>query len=420
MSKIIAPVVHAFSQAIGVNPYRLERFVKNVRSLGLGKAPRSSDAFFPDPDKSKQGKRMLLLAFFDSNSPKTVLENIFEIQRISKYPVDIFNYRFARESHFQVPFESGQYSLLFCHCTLTYNLKEMIWLLDLLDLGKFAGHTIVMKQDESRYIDDLVVYLKSLGKCLLLTCVPEGEIEKVYPRAKLPEIQFLFTLTGYVTEEMRLRVSPPLAERLIDVSYRGSMQPYVFGQLCYEKAWIADAFLQATKGMGLNCDISSRWEDRLYGEAWDNLLMRSRAVLGVESGASVFDFDGSLEKKCNRYKFFHPDCTFKEVQEKFLLPYEGNVRINQISPRHFEAAANRCVQILFEGDYSGIFQAGRHYLSLKRDFSNINEVTEALSDTVHCQQMVDTAFEEVILNPRWHYATFVKDLDVAIDRLLAE
>ena len=57
---------------------------------------------------------MLLLAFFDSNSPKTVLENIFEIQRISKYPVDIFNYRFARESHFQVPFESGQYSLLFC------------------------------------------------------------------------------------------------------------------------------------------------------------------------------------------------------------------------------------------------------------------------------------------------------------------
>ena len=363
---------------------------------------------------------MLLLAYYDANSPKTVLENIFEIQRISKYPVDIFNCRLARKNKFSVPFTSGQYDLLFCHCTLMYDLKAMISYLDLLNLSTFHGHRIIMKQDESRYIDDLVTHLQSLGKCLLLTCVPEQEVEKVYPRTLLPEVQFLFTLTGYVTDEMRLRVSPPLAERPIDVSYRGSIQPFVFGQLCYEKAWIADAFLQATKGMGLNCDVSSRWEDRLYGEAWDDLLMRSRAVLGVESGASVFDFDGSLEKKCNRYKFFHPDCTFIEVQEKFLLPYEGNVRINQISPRHFEAAANRCVQILLEGDYSGVFQAGRHYLSLSRDFSNIHEVTEALSDTVHCQKMVDTAFEEVILNPRWHYSTFVKDLDMAIDRLLAE
>ena len=58
-----------------------------------------------------------------------------------------------------------------------------------------------------------------------------------------------------------------------------------------------------------------------------------------------------------------------------------------LSPRHFEAAITKTLQILVEGKYENIFIPGIHYLELK-DFSNINNIIELLHDTNYCQKLL--------------------------------
>ena len=107
------------------------------------------------------------------------------------------------------------------------------------------------------------------------------------------------------------------------------------------------------------------------------------------------------------------------MQATFLLPYEGKIRLNQISPRCFEAAALRTAMVLFEGEYSGVLEPWRHYLPLKKDFSNFEEVLAALRDDAGLQRLVDRTFEEVASNPKHSYQTFVQQFDEVIEREFA-
>jgi hypothetical protein len=138
-------------------------------------------------------------------------------------------------------------------------------------------------------------------------------------------------------------------------------------------------------------------------------------MLGVESGSSVFDFDGSLQRKVDDYVAKHPDASFEEVQRMFLAPYEGRIRQNQISPRCFEAAALRTAMVLYEGEYSGILQPGRHFVPLRKDFANFPEVVERLRDTAGLQRIVDCTYEEVARNEAYSYRAFVRRFDDAVE-----
>ena len=127
---------------------------------------------------------------------------------------------------------------------------------------------------------------------ILFTCVPEAEIEKVYPQQKLPNITKINTLTGYVPKNL-LKVDPPnLKYRQIDVGYRTRKPPFWLGDLAQEKWTIADKFRDAAKDFGLKIDLSYQETDRLYGQRWLAFVKNCRCMLGVESGASVFDFTG--------------------------------------------------------------------------------------------------------------------------------
>ena len=64
----------------------------------------------------------------------------------------------------------------------------------------------------------------------------------------------------------------------------------------------------------------------------------------------------------------------EEAYELLLYQYEDNIPYRTISPRHFEASALRLCQILLEGKYSGVMRPMVHYIPLKKDFSNFDEV----------------------------------------------
>jgi hypothetical protein len=280
----------------------------------------------------------------------------------------------------------------------------------------FPGLKVLFIQDEYRLIDAVHDALRFMGIHLLFTCMPEGEVDKVYPEKALPELTKVITLTGYVPQSLVSLEVPRIAERPIDVGYRSRKPPYWLGELGYEKWSIADRFAEHAEGGGLRLDLSYREADRLYGASWKRFVVQCKAMLGVESGSSVFDFDGSLQRSVEEYVAAHPQASFDEVQRRFLAPHEGRIRQNQISPRCFEAAALRTGMVLYEGEYSKILQPGRHFVPLRKDFSNFPRVLEALRDTAALQRMVDCTYEEVARNDAYSYRSFVHRFDEVVDQ----
>ncbi|MGE5477085.1 MAG: glycosyltransferase, partial [Bacteroidales bacterium] len=140
------------------------------------------------------------------------------------------------------------------------------------------------------------------------------------------------------------------------------------------------------------------------------------AMLGVESGVSIFDFDGTLQTRLEALELANPEMTFDEMYERHLKDFDGLIRLNQISPRCFEAAALRTLMILYEGDYSGCLTPWRHFVPLKKDHSNMDEVVAVLRDPPRAQEIIDNAYREVALNPAYSFAAAVAQFDTVIDQ----
>src|SRR5262249_15954022 len=80
-----------------------------------------------------------------------------------------------------------------------------------------------------------------------------------------------------------------------------------------------------------------------------------------------------------------------------------------------EAAALRTPMILFEGRYSGILEPWQHYVPLKKDFSNIDEVVSALRNPEMLQAIAGRAYREVAMNPLYSHQHFITECDDAIE-----
>jgi hypothetical protein len=259
-------------------------------------------------------------------------------------------------------------------------------------------------QDEYRHIDRTIAALIEIGVDVLFTCMPEQSIASVYSDAALPGVRKVNVLTGYVPPALLERRVKPLEARRTDVGYRARKVPAWLGDLGQEKWMIGRKFAADARSCGLKCDISYREEERLYGEAWIRFLMNCKAILGVESGSSVFDFTGEIQAAVERDIAANPRVTFEELKSRHFAAVDGLIDQRQISPRCFEAAALRTLMILYEGGYSGLMQPWRHYVPLKKDHSNMAEVVATLRDTTKAQAIVDCAFKEVACHPKNQFA----------------
>ncbi len=283
-------------------------------------------------------------------------------------------------------------------------------------LRAFNGLKIAFVQDEYREINKMKFQLQNLKIDVLFSCFPKAEIEKIYPIRELPATSKYQTLTGYVPPKcLNTQYQKPMIERNIHVGYRARKLPFWYGALAYEKWDIVNQWKRNVTRSDIAVDISYHENDRLYGEKWLHFLTSCKTMLGVESGASVMDFTGELEKEVTLHQATHPNDSFFEVQERYLLAHEGRYKLNQISPRCFEAIALKTALVLYEGEYSGILIPDRHYIVLKKDFSNISEVIAKITDDAYLQNMADIAYKEIALNPDFSYQAFIKDVDKIID-----
>jgi hypothetical protein len=68
-------------------------------------------------------------------------------------------------------------------------------------------------------------------------------------------------------------------------------------------------------------------------------------------------------------------------------------------------------QILFEGHYQGILKPMVHYLPLKKDFSNFDNVIRMFRDPVIRNELTENAYRDLIASGRYSYQKFIQAFD---------
>lgn len=369
---------------------------------------------------SARPEEVLLLCYYDPNGVSTVPETVAYLQVKSKFSVSVLNLFEHRQSLNGLELTStlnlNRFSAVVIHNTISYNVDNLRSLDRLLPirLAQFDGVKVLLRQDENFRFKEVACYIGDVNFDVVFTCLPSDAVSKIYPAEIVGTPRFVRMLTGYVTPSLR-SITPNSGVRPIDIGYRGSIQPLSFGRLAFEKRKIGDDVESLLAGKGLALDISSRWEDRIGGAGWFKFLSSCKATLGAESGASVFDLEGDLDSRCRlaeeKLGAFRVDHDYAESYLSYLKDIEGNVYYNQVSPRHFEAIATQTLQLLYPGSYSGIFQPEKHYFSLNRDYSNLQEGLELLLDETRRREVVSRAYDEILLNEKYWIETFVQNVD---------
>jgi hypothetical protein len=286
--------------------------------------------------------------------------------------------------------------------------------------GSSSSYKIAFFQDEYRWWPERAKVLNRCKVDCVYTCIEPAYYRDTYQKfTKVPKLRTY--IPGYVSDEMlswAAEAVKPESERTVDIGYRGRISYHYMGKAAREKHEIGVFFKKRAEGLGLVLDIETEEGKRIYGRKWIEFLANCRATLGVEAGVSVFDTDDTIFSRYEKLLAEKPDITFEEVYERLLVHYDGKgVRYRTISPRVFEAAAVRTCQILYEGDYSGIIEPMVHYIPLKKDFSNFDEVMKMYGDEGLRRSLTDNAYRDLIASGKYSYRAFMEKFD---DELTAE
>lgn len=346
----------------------------------------------------------------------TVVDNYSAFKRYSRFPV----WQINTEYGFPKELSNFSFDVIVLHYSLfgrgyEYELTDEFY--EYLHASR-NSHIISFFQDEYRYCKKRFSFIDEFNIQTIYTCLENQFFDKVY--AGYTSARYIHSyLPGYVSESLISEAGQyykPMENRTIDIGYRARRLDFYMGAGAQEKHEIGTRFagLVKKRNIPLHLDIDVEDESRLYGKDWSGFLSNCRGTLGVESGISIFDVTDEVRISCENMIQQNPAITFEEIHEKVLKPWENNIYLRTISPRHFEGAAFRVCQILFEGKYSGIMKPHVHYIPMKKDFSNFDEVISSFTDPRIRNVIVENAYTDLIAQSAYSYKSFIRDFD---DRL---
>jgi hypothetical protein len=356
---------------------------------------------------SDETLNVLLLSHVKPGFANTVFDHQDALSRLSRHNVAIVD----PLDHPGVVPDMSAFDVAIVHYSIICFSPDYLSLPYRRALQDFRGLKVLFIQDEYRTVWAATEAMTQLGIDLLFTCVPAAAVEPLYGELARRGVRIEATLTGYVPDDLVGKPFRPLADRPLDAVYRGRPLPFSLGRLATEKVEIARRFRELAPLHGLLHDVDWREENRIYGHSWNEFLASGRCALGTESGASICDFTGDIDRAVRLFAQQRPDAGYEEAAAEVVGPYEGNVVINTISPRAFEAIALGTALVQFPGDYSGILVPERHYVVLEKDFSNFAEVADAMRDLDRLERMRRAAYDDVIGSGRWSYRAFAAHVD---------
>jgi dienelactone hydrolase len=363
---------------------------------------------------SRRRLSILVLGDDDRRHASCVLDHLHALELYSRHAVRLFNPVGLKSSRF---LDLDGFDVVAIHYSLPVTSDHHLSPVFREKLSRFSGLKVLFAMDEYRQIDAITAVMRQIGIDVLFTCVPLHAIETVYGD-RLPGVEIVPVLTGYVPDRLVGRAVMNPASRQVEIGYRGRSLPYWLGEFGQEKRRIGEGVLERAPHLGLNCDIEWSEAERIYGTAWDSRVASWRATLAVEAGSGVVDHDGSIQARTEAYVRAHPGAGFAEVRRAVLENDDGNVDFKVISSRVFEAIALRTALVMFPGQYSGVVRPGVHYLSLEPDFSNLDQVAAALRDIPSLEAMIERAYRDVVASGRYSYRVFVDTIEAVLERHL--
>lgn len=245
--------------------------------------------------------------------------------------------------------------------------------------------------NEYKLMPEKMSFCRKLGVSLLVTQSNDPPVLEAY-RAALGCAVACIPNTGFDTSLFFPAQS--LHARMIDIGYRSYEAPWYLGNM--EKTEIAEYFLANAARLGLSIDVSMDAAKRFDAKGYAAFLNSCRGQIGTESGGDYFELTDATRNRVNAYTKANPGAGWPDVKREFFDSYGPSMQMRIISGRQVEAAACKTVQILFEGRYNDYFQADEHYIPLKKDFSNIEEVVRKFRDDAYCANLVDKAHDVVM------------------------
>jgi hypothetical protein len=285
-------------------------------------------------------------------------------------------------------------------------------------LRRIRAPRVAIPQDEFVYTDLLVEVLDETGVDHVFTCAPEDDWPKLYGPLIDKGVGMTRVLPGYLEPSTVQRIQTlarDVPTRDIDIGYRAWKPKPWLGRHGMLKGGIADAVAAEGRRAGLRIDISMEDRDTLLGDAWYRFLLRSRYTIGVEGGASILDRDGRIRSCADDYVAAHPDASFEEVERHCFPGLDGGLSLRTISPRHLEAAATRTPQILVEGRYNGILEAGAHYIPLRADFSDLPAIIDRIAAGADDAAIATRAYDDLVASGAYGYEAFVRTILEAVE-----
>jgi hypothetical protein len=276
---------------------------------------------------------------------------------------------------------------------------------------------IALPQDEYHHADTLDEWLDDVGVTVIGTVLDDRHRAELYPRMS-EKAAFYDLLTGYIDETAAEAIRPrlrPSGMRELDVVYRARNLPYWLGSHGQLKHRIGEAAAARAAAHGLRVDISTRPQQTVLGDAWLEFMASGRATIGAESGASTLDHRGELSRHLDELLAEKPGLTFEEYAAQMPRGWD-DYEFFAISPRHLEAVVTKTAQILVEGRYSGVLEAGRHYIPVRRDLSDLDEALEAANDHALLERVADQAYRDIYESGKYGF----RKLTETVEQMLRE
>lgn len=356
-----------------------------------------------------------VLILYDHNSifTNTVKEYLESFRCYSRLRI----YYSPATTYLSYQYDLSLFDVIVIHYSIRLSLPDHLSKFYENQLRSYGGYKVLFIQDEYEGTERTRKRIEDFGIHTVYTCVPPEQIDKVFPKQRFSKVDFVSTLTGFVPLSCEYRPNVLSFESRPNlIGYRGRRLPFWYGNLGQEKFVIGKEMKRICNARGVKADIE--WDDdkRIYGENWYIFLQSCRATLGTESASNVFDDEGMIKKSIEEALRQNPNLSYSEAFEHYIRPYEGKVIMNQISPKVFEAISCRTALVLFEGEYSGVIKPDLHYIPLKKDFSNVDDIFLKINDLKYIQQLTDRAYQDVVASGKYSYKNFI----ASFDRLIVE
>ncbi len=178
--------------------------------------------------------------------------------------------------------------------------------------------------------------------------------------------------------------------RQVDIGFIGDLYHNIIGDR--ERTNLIEFFRDQGPSLGLHCKIQFQRHSR---RNWAQFLRGCKGIIGAEAGTYYLDRHGEGIARAKKYVKVHPEATLNEIVANCFAGLDY-VSGKAISSRHFEPIGTKTCQILVEGHYNGILMPDEHYISIKKDFSNMDDAIKRFKDETYRNGIVEYAYESIM------------------------